>query len=280
LKTVRLADDVAAERRPEMHTSLVQEALTVARLNHPNIVSVYDFEESGDAAFVAMELVDGLSLERLLLKHGRLKAEQTVPLGAAVARGLAAAHGQGIVHRDVKPANVLLGRDGSIKVADFGIADLVSRNRVVGVSVFGTPGYLAPEVLLGTPYGAAADLFALGVLLYECLTGGPPFDGWESAAVVRSTLFETIRPPRSRVKGVPAQLDSLVLHLLEKDPALRPADAAAVAAELERMAAHLGVRWDFARAGAEEPLGSPPAPRPAQWIGTVRLKPEKGTKGT
>jgi serine/threonine-protein kinase len=277
---VRLADDVAAERRPEMHSSLVKEALTVARLSHPNVVAVYDLEESGDAAFVAMELIEGPSLERLLLKHGRLKAEQTVALGAAVARGLAAAHAQGIVHRDVKPANVLLGRDGSIKVADFGIADLVSRNRVVGISVFGTPGYLAPEVLLGNPYGAAADLFALGVLIYECLTGGPPFEGWESSTVVRSTLFETIRPPRSRVQGIPAQLDSLVLHLLEKDPALRPADAAAVAAELERMAAQLAVRWDLAKAGAEGPAGPHVPPRAAQWIGTVRLKPEKGTRGS
>ena len=145
LKTLRLGGgDLLPDKRRQRIEQLVQEAVTGARFSHPNVVAVYDVEESPEGAFIAMELVDGASLERVLLRRGRLSPREVIPLGAGIARGLAAAHQRDIVHRDIKPANVMLGHDGSIKVTDFGIADLVAAATRAEGLVFGTPGYLPP----------------------------------------------------------------------------------------------------------------------------------------
>ncbi|HSG40719.1 MAG TPA: protein kinase, partial [Thermoanaerobaculia bacterium] len=149
LKTVRVGDDLPPDKRRNAIAQLVQEAVTAARFSHPNVVAIYDVAEAPEGAFIAMELVEGISLEQLLLRRGRLTVDEVLPLGAAMARGLAAAHDRDVVHRDMKPANVLLGKDGSIKVADFGISDLVAAAGQVRDRVFGTPGYLPPEALLG-----------------------------------------------------------------------------------------------------------------------------------
>jgi putative intracellular protease/amidase len=145
LKTIQLSNDLEPERRKNLLDTLLREAVALARLTHPNVVAVYDLEDSPEGAFIAMELVDGIDLQTLLLRRGRLRPEDAVLLGAAIARGLAAAHAQEIVHRDVKPANVLLGRDGSIKVTDFGIAGFLASAAHDDDMVFGTPGYLPPE---------------------------------------------------------------------------------------------------------------------------------------
>src|SRR5436305_11987807 len=150
---------------------------------------------------MALELVDGGSLEHLLLRRGRLSPGEVAPLGAAIAHGLAAAHARDIVHRDVKPANVLLGRDGSIKVTDFGIADLIAATSRADGLVFGTPGYLPPEALRGSGHDRTGDLFALGVVLYECLAGVKPFGGFEVSDVVQGTLFGAMKPLRPRIQG-------------------------------------------------------------------------------
>jgi HAMP domain-containing protein len=272
LKTVRLAGTVPAEKRGEMIATLLREAVTVARFSHPNVVTVYDLEDSPEGAFVAMELVEGSSLERLLWQRDRLGPERVIPLGAAMARGLAAAHVRGVVHRDVKPANVLLGKDGSIKVADFGISGLVAAAAEEKDTFFGTPGYVPPECLQGQGYGPAGDLFALGVLLYECLTGVRPFGGLDVSDAVHATLFGVVHPPGKRVAGVPPELESLIVFLLERDPRKRPSSAAAVAETLESLAAANGYRW-------RPDLGAPPA-KPsqevretvvAQWIRTTRV---------
>jgi serine/threonine-protein kinase len=274
LKTVRLGADLPAEKRQDLFKTLLREAVTAARFSHPNVVAVYDLEDAPEAAFLAMEFVDGMTLERLLLQTGRLAAERVIPLGAAIARGLAAAHGRGIVHRDIKPANVLLGRDGSIKVADFGIADLLAAARPAGDVIFGTPGYLPPEVLQGEAYTVAGDLFSLGVVLYESLTGVPPFTGLEVEDIVEATLHAPIRPPAARVATIPAALDALVLRLLERDPALRPADAAAVAAELDALAQERGLSWSLEAeppsVDLEDPM--PTITRTAQWVPTTQMR--------
>jgi serine/threonine-protein kinase len=275
LKTLRLGGgDLLPDKRRQRIEQLVQEAVTGARFSHPNVVAVYDVEESADGAFIAMELVDGASLERVLLRRGRLSPREVIPLGAGIARGLAAAHQRDIVHRDVKPANVMLGHDGSIKVTDFGIADLVAAATRTDGLVFGTPGYLPPEALRGGGHGPSGDLFGLGVLLYECLAGVRPFSGTDVADLVQTTLFGAVAPLEGRVEeGVPPELESLILLLLERDPARRPANAAAVADELDRLAAAGGLRWKL----DETPRRARPAGEPgeatleAQWIPTTWL---------
>lgn len=283
IKTLRLGVDLPEETRRSRIEQLVREAVTAARFSHPNVVAVYDVEDVPEGAFIAMELVEGISLERLLLRRGRLAPGEVVPLGAAIARGLAAAHARDIVHRDVKPANVMLGRDGSIKVTDFGIADLMAAASQVDDRVFGTPGYLPPESLRGKGQGRAGDLFALGVILYECLSGAKPFGGLDASDMVQATLFGSIRPLQGRGSGeIPAELESIVLLLLERDPNRRPADADAVAEELERMAAARGLRWKLDEGGASGMAGAAAAaPLPpeipsftveAQWVPTMAVE--------
>ncbi len=275
LKTLRLVVDLPEETRRSRIEQLVREAVTAARFSHPNVVAVYDVENVPEGAFIAMELVEGISLERLLLRRGRLAPGEVVPLGAAIARGLAAAHAREIVHRDVKPANVMLGRDGSVKVTDFGIADLVAAASQIDDRVFGTPGYLPPESLRGQGQGRAGDLFALGVMLYECLSGSKPFGGLESSDVVQATLFGTVRPLQGRgSEEIPAELESIVLLLLERDPVRRPADAAAVAEEMERMAAARGLRWKLDEGGPRPAASEPEVPSltvEAQWVPTMAV---------
>ncbi|HET9210071.1 MAG TPA: serine/threonine protein kinase [Thermoanaerobaculia bacterium] len=274
LKTLRLAGgDLPPEKRAQRAGQLVREAVTAARFSHANVVAVYDVAESPEGAYIAMELVEGISLERLLLQRGCLRPAEVIPLGAAVARGLAAAHARDVVHRDVKPANVLLGRDGSIKVTDFGIADLIAATSRADGLVFGTPGYLPPEALRGSGHDRAGDLFALGVLLYECLAGGKPFGGFEVSDVVESTLFGAMKPLRPRVQGdLPEELEVIVLHLLERDPAVRPSSAAAVADELDRLAVRLGARWKLEERPGPGPTPSTEYTIEAQWVRTQSVK--------
>jgi hypothetical protein len=255
LKTVRLGDDIEPDRKRRLLETLLHEAVTLASVNHPNVVQIYDVQDAPEAAVVAMELVDGPSLERLLHGRGQLSAAEVIPLGAAIARGLDAAHRRGIVHRDVKPANVLLGPDGAVKVTDFGIADLQAAAAAARDTIFGTPGYLAPECLQGEGVTRASDLFSFGVVLYTCLSGTQPFVGRSVEDLVRATLFSPLRPLARQVPDLSPELASLVTCLLERDPARRPADAAAVAAELERMAAAGGLRW-FLREGARDDRGA------------------------
>src|SRR5947209_541952 len=271
LKTVRLGGELLPDKRAQLIAQLVREAVTAARFSHPNVVAVYDVEDAPDGAFMALELVDGVSLEHLLLRRGRLASGEVAPLGAAIAHGLAAAHAPDLVHRDVKPANVLLGRDGSIKVTDFGISDFVAAaSRAEGL-VFGTPGYLPPESLRGSGHTRGGDLFALGVILYECLTGAKPFGGQDIADMIQSTLFGVVKPPSARAPGIPPELEGLVLLLLERDPARRPTIAAAVAEELDRIVAKHGFRWQFDDAVPRLATSPESLTLEAQWLPTTRL---------
>jgi serine/threonine-protein kinase len=281
LKTIRLGPELEPERRKVLLDTLTREGVTLARLSHPNVVAVYDLEDAPDGAFIAMELVEGANLEGLLWRRVRLRPDEAVPLGAAIARGLAAAHAQGIVHRDVKPANVLLGRDGSIKVTDFGIAGYLAAASDETDTVFGTPGYLPPETLMGQGYGKAGDLFSLGVLLYRCLTGVSPFPGEQVEDLLRSTLFGQIRPLREKVPAIPADLDTLVMLLLARDPGQRPGSAAAVATELDRIAAAGGFAWKLDEWSKAETDRGPVGTLDAVWVPTTMWRAgEAPTPGT
>ena len=243
LKTVRLGGGVPPGRKRDLIETLKREAVALARLSHPNVVVVYDFADAPDAGFIAMEYIEGLSLEDLLERRKQLASEEVIPLAAGIAAGLAAAHSRGIVHRDVKPANVLLGFDGSIKVMDFGIAGFLAQAQAETGSVFGTPGYVPPESLLGAGHAEPGDLFSLGVLMYNCLAGRLPFRGPDLTKALESTLAGRYEPLASQVPGIPDALETLVRQLLKRAPHERPASAAVVAAQLEEMAAAGRLRW-------------------------------------
>jgi len=233
--------------------------------------------DAGTVPYIVMEFVDGDTLRDVLKKEGPLVPRRAMEIVADVCAALDFSHRHGIVHRDVKPANVMLGRDGSIKVTDFGIADLVAAASNAEGLVFGTPGYLPPESLRGLGQGKPGDLFALGVILYESLCGAKPFGGIEASDVVQATLFGAVRPLRGRTEaGVPRELESLVLLLLERDPDRRPSDAAAVAEELERMAAARGLRWTLNQDGGKAAAapGAPSFTVEAQWIPTAAVRGE------
>jgi CheY-like chemotaxis protein len=241
LKTVRAAAGMASFWDESLVRRLVVEAAMVARFNHPHVVTVHDVHEAADAAYVVMELVEGTSLQDLLRNGARIGPEHAVPLLAALASALAAAHATSLLHRDVKPHNVLLGHDGAIKLTDFGIASFMSAQ--VKSALFGTPGYLPPEAILGAGVGAAGDLFALGAVAYRCLVGRPAYEGRTAKEVLWNTLNR--RPRRLGEIGipVPSEVEAMVAGLLEPNPHRRIADASLLAAELERLCAFWGWRW-------------------------------------
>jgi hypothetical protein len=203
------------------------EARHAGALSHPNITRVYDHREPADGQppYVVMELVDGPSLEDVLAR-GPLDARRTMDIIAQAAAGLQAAHAAGLIHRDIKPANLLLARGGTVKITDFGIAHAVGSAAVTpSGEIMGTPGYHAPEQVAGEQVTPASDLYALGVVAYECLVGAPPFAGSavEMAVAHRDRPLPLLPPP------VPADVSAFVAELTAKDPARRPGSAAEVA---------------------------------------------------
>ncbi len=245
LKTLKIGADLPAEERRQMTERLVREAITLARLQHAHIVTVFDVIHQGEAAFIAMELVEGVGLDRYLHQVGQLPPDQVVALGVALLSALETAHLAGFVHHDIKPANILLGSDGSIKFTDFGISELLTNARQEqGDIICGTPGYLAPETLIGEPYSAASDLFAVGVVLYQCATGERPFFGNSLRETLVQTVSGEFRAPRELCPDIPEEVEGLIYDLLDKDPTRRPGDASEAGRVLEDLARRRGWRWD------------------------------------
>ena len=240
IKTVRAGTGMAFVWDGDLVRGLVAEAAMVARFNHPHVVAVHDVQDATDAAYIVMEYVDGTSLEHLV-RRASLGLGPTVALVHAVASALAAAHAVHVLHRDVKPGNVLLGTDGAIKLTDFGIASFVSSR--MRDTVFGTAGYLPPEALRGGRFEVQGDLFALGALAYRCLTGKPAFAGRKPMEILAHTLRDRVPPLRESCPEAPAELQAIVAGLLEPDPQRRIADAALLTSELARMCALRGWRW-------------------------------------
>ena len=261
LKTIRLSRQMFGSDRAAMVAGLLREAVAAARVPHPNIVAVFDIVDVGALAFIIMEFVNGMNLERYLHAGKPLEIAEALPLAAAIARPLAVAHAHRVIHHDLKPANVLLGRDGSVKISDFGIAEFLSSMLNGRDRVFGTPGFVPPECLGGEPYDEKGDLFALGVTLYMCLTGTSPFAGATLDETVRNTLERD--PPRPRRDTPPplGELDDLVMAMVARERARRPASAAQVAARLEKLAEQQGLHWSpsmavMERSGEEAPTAS------------------------
>ena len=213
-----------------------REAKAAASLNYPNIVSVYDGGTAADGTYyIAMEYVGGGTLKDRILKEGPLEAAEAVRMASQVADALGVAHARGMVHRDIKPQNVLLTIDGVAKVADFGIARAVSETTVSDSNlVLGTARYMSPEQAAGDTVGPASDLYSLGVVLYEMLTGEVPFEADSEIDVAMKHVAEPPRPPKEKNPSVPEALDRVAMKLLEKKPEDRYPGAAELVADLSR----------------------------------------------
>jgi eukaryotic-like serine/threonine-protein kinase len=214
-----------------------REAKAAASLNYPNIVQVYDLGSTADGTYyIAMEHVPGGTLKDKILEEGPVEAAEAVHLASQVADALGVAHARGIVHRDVKPQNVLLDAEGDAKVADFGVARAASASSVSsGGLVLGTAKYMSPEQATGEPVGPASDLYSLGVVLYEMLTGEVPFDADSEVGVAMKHINEPPRPPREKNPAVPEGLEAVVMKLLRKRPEDRHPGAAELVADLQRL---------------------------------------------
>ena len=203
-----------------------READTISSIHHPSVVAVTDHGIADDAHYLAMELVDGPTLQQLLQRRGRLTESECVSLGYDIASGLAAAHAAGVIHRDLKPANILVDGTGRAKVGDFGIAHLESMTQLTRTGeVLGTPRYIAPEQISGR-VNASSDVYSLGIVLYEMAAGQPPFDGASPLEIVQRQMRDRPVSPRALVPTLSRDLERIILRALEKDPARRFASAA------------------------------------------------------
>jgi len=244
-----------------------REARSAARLSHPNIVAVFDSGSDADQPYLVMEYVAGQSLAQLLAREGWLAPHRAAELAIEVCKALAAAHAQGLVHRDVTPANVLVGEDGRVKVTDFGIVKAAATTTLTGTgTVLGTAAYLSPEQAQGGPVDARSDLYSLGCVLYELLCGTAPFgSGADSPAVAIATrhVSEPPAPPSAHNPQVDPELDAVVLTALAKDPAHRYQRAIELQDALEQVLARDAVAAGRVGSGAAavptEPLPGLPA---------------------
>ena len=260
MATVYLALDTRLDRQVAlkvMHAELARddefvnrfigEAKSVARLSHQNVVAVFDQGSDGPFLYLAMEYVPGRTLKEVLRERGQFAPAAALDIMAGVLDGLAAAHASGIVHRDVKPENVLLTADGRLKVADFGLAraQAAAGHTRAGLLI-GTVAYLPPEQVTGEATGPRSDVYSAGVVLFELLTGRQPFTADTPIAVAYQHVNANVPAPSALVPGIPAAVDQLVLAATSRDPALRPADAGEFARAVRRV-----------RAGDEQGIGEP-----------------------
>ncbi len=214
----------------EGRAHLMQEAKAAAQLNHPNVVAVYDAGQSDGTPFIVMELVEGPSL----YQQRPTDLHEIISYARQICAALEHAHSRGIIHRDLKPENVIIAPDGTAKLTDFGLARSVASRITDHGAIVGSVFYLAPELALGKDYDGRADLYALGVMLYELATDRLPFTAEDALAVISQHLHAPVVPPRAKNPQIPATLDALILRLLSKDPQDRPASAAVVLHELEQ----------------------------------------------
>jgi formylglycine-generating enzyme required for sulfatase activity/dienelactone hydrolase len=241
------ADSPGGSSKTERHLRFLQEARSASALNHPNIVTIYEVDEHEGTTFIAMELVEGTPLDKLLGK-GPLPITTALDYAAQIAAALEAAHAAGIIHRDIKPANIVIAAGGRAKVLDFGLAKLTERRAgdatITGVAtvagtIMGTAAYMSPEQAQGERLDARSDIFSFGAVLYEMLAGRRPFAGSSDVGVITAILRDTPAPIHTVRPDIPADVEPIVMRALAKDPAQRYESAAAMRADLATAHARL-----------------------------------------
>lgn len=265
----------------EFLTRFQREARAVARLKDPGLIAVYDQGLDGEHPFLVMELVEGGTLRELLRERGPMPPHAVAAVLSPVLSGLAVAHRAGLVHRDIKPENVLISDEGEVKVADFGLVRAVAEAKITSTSVIlGTAAYLSPEQVSTGDAGPRSDVYAVGVLAYELLTGVTPFTGDSALAVAYQRMDNDVPPPSAAIAGVPLPFDEFVSNATARDPADRFADAQDMRRELDSIVEELGlpsfrvpaphVSAQHVASAAfhsrmhEETIGPPPAPAARQ----------------
>jgi serine/threonine-protein kinase len=223
-------------------TRFQREARAVARLKDPGLVAVYDQGIDGQHPFLVMELIEGGTLRELLRERGPMPPHAVAAVLRPVLGGLAVAHRAGLVHRDIKPENVLISDGGDVKIADFGLVRAVAEAKITSTSVIlGTAAYLSPEQVSTGDAGPRSDVYSIGILAYELLTGVTPFTGDSALAIAYQRMDNDVPPPSRTIAGVPGQFDELVTRATAREPAARYADAQDMAAELDAIVNELGL---------------------------------------
>ncbi|MDT8384774.1 MAG: protein kinase [Gammaproteobacteria bacterium] len=240
IKTLAFSEEFESEQLAEVRRRFFQEAETAGRLNHPNIVTIYDVGEEHDLAYIAMDYISGESLDRHVRPEALLPIAQVFAIGVQVAEALDYAHAQKVVHRDVKPGNIIFDLDrGQLKVTDFGIACLTDNSRTRTGTVLGSPFYMSPEQIAGKKVDGRSDLFSLGVTLYQLLTGQLPFEGDSLTSLMYQITHEKPRPIRKLRPQLPNCVTRMINRALEKQPDKRYANGQAMAEAIRRCAEQL-----------------------------------------
>jgi len=248
VKSIILMEDPAV--RADYQARFFQEAKAAGGLNHPNLVTIHDVGREGDVAYMAMELLEGTDL-RALMARGRVPLPLALDVMAQAAEGLAHAHEHGVVHRDIKPGNIMVVRDRFAKIMDFGIARVrASDVKTQTGAILGSPRYMSPEQVTGQPADRRSDIFSLGVVLHELAAGEPPFTAPTVTQLMHQIATATPRPPSAANPAVPAMLDLIVARALQKQPAARYQSAAELAADLRTCLAELAAGQDPQAAAA------------------------------
>ena len=250
-----------------------REARSAARLAHRNVVGVFDQGEDEDRIYLAMELVEGETLRARIVERGRLTVGESLEITAQVLEALVAAHAAGIVHRDIKPENILLDRQDTVKVADFGLARAIgANNSSTGAALLGTVAYISPEVVTRGEADERSDLYSLGVVLFEMLTGRQPFRGEQPVHIAFQHVHEDIPAPSTLVSGIPRQLDSLITWACARTVEQRPASAADLLRAVRELSATLPPAVLAARPEKVEQSDTSDVPRPTAALDEVAVR--------
>lgn len=212
----------------------LSEAQAAAGLMHPNVVNVYDVGQDRGLYYMVMELVEGITLKDYIEKKGRLSAKETISISIQMVTGLQAAHNQHIIHRDIKPQNIIISKDGKVKVTDFGIARATTATQTISTSVMGSVHYTSPEQARGGVVDQKSDIYSIGITMYEMITGHVPFDGDSTVSVALKHLQEEIKSPAEEVPDIPYSLECIIMKCTQKNPGLRYPDCAALLLDLKR----------------------------------------------